>query len=322
MDTAPVRVGLLGARSWVANRAVIPAIAASQNCELVAVGSAGGPVPDDLSHLDAGGYEAILARPDVEAVYIALANGLHRDWVERAASAGKHVLCEKPLGANSADTAAMIAACEAAGVVLGEAWMTPFGGRWEQVLAAAADGRLGEIHHIRADFTFVIAPDQRDNYRWDPAQGGGALLDVGIYALGAAVQLWGPQPKTVRAIHSLGSTGVDTTTSVWCDWGAGRTAGLLVSFELPECQRLELVGTAGRIVVDGPAFTGGQLATHYLQVGPDGDQITVNVAADDPYLKMVDAFAAAVRGIRPWPRTPAEVLALAELVERVAGAGP
>lgn len=322
MRDAAVGIGLLGARSWVANRAVIPAIAASQRCELVAVGSAGGPVPDSLAQLDAGGYDAVLAHPDVEAVYIALSNGLHRTWVERAAQAGKHVLCEKPLGVHVADTAAMISACDDAGVVLAEAWMTPFGGRWQQVMAAVAKGQLGDIRHVRADFTFVISPDQQTNYRWDPAQGGGALLDVGIYALGAAVQLWGPQPDVVRVSRHLGPSGIDTTTSAWCDWGSGRTASVLVSFALPECQRLELVGTAGRIVVGGPAFTGGELATEYRQAGPDGQDVLMDVAPDDPYRHMVDAFASAVRGVQPWPRAATEVLAMAQFIERLGRAGP
>jgi predicted dehydrogenase len=319
-DEGPVRIGLLGARSWIADQAVIPAIDVATGCTLVAVAAAGGPVPAHLAHHDAGSYEGVLADPGVEAVYVPLANGLHRHWVERAAAAGKHVLCEKPLGVDAADAGAMVTACDAAGVLLAEAWMTPFGARWAEVVARAAAGDLGEVRHVRADFTFTLGPGQRDNYRWDPTQGGGALLDVGIYALGAAVALWGAEPVEVAATAVTSTTGVDATTSMWCDWGQGRTASALVSFELPECQRLELVGTTGRFVVSGPAFTGGAAAASYERHDVVGDIELVTAVADDPYLNMMEAFARAVRGTEPWRRPASESVALARLLDRVRAA--
>ena len=311
-----MRFGVLGARSWIANRAVIPALLAAENCELVAVASASGAVPPRHGGLDAGGYDALLARPDVEAVYVPLPNGLHRRWVERAAAAGKHVLCEKPLGVDPADAAAMAAACDAAGVLLAEAWMTPFGARWSAVCAVAASGGLGELRHVRGEFTFPLDP-AAPNYRWDPAQGGGALLDVGIYALGTATSLWGPDPHRVHAARTTSDRGVDTTTTAWLDWGDGRTASIVVSFELPECQRLELVGTDGRIVVDGPAFTGGSAATVYDHTDRDGVTTAVSCAGNDPYRDMVAAFADAVRRRRPWPRPAQHAVSMAELLDRI-----
>ena len=318
--TEPLRLGILGARSWIAAQAVIPAIAGSSDVVLTAVGAAGGPVPPALAHLDAGGYEGVLADPGVEAVYIPLANGLHRRWVERAARAGKHVLCEKPLGLDADDAAAMASACDAAGVLLAEAWMTPFGGRWAQVVAVARAGELGDVRHVRGEFTFVLGPHTAGNYRWAADQGGGALLDVGIYALGAAVALWGAEPVSVAASSQPSGTGVDATTSVWCDWGAGRTASALVSFELTERQRLELVGTAGLVVVDAAAFTGGPAATSYRRQRTDGALEVVPTVADDPYRGMVEAFARAVRGIAPWPRPATEAVALARLLDRIRAA--
>ena len=318
--TEPLRLGILGARSWIAAQAVIPAIAASRAVVLTAVGAASGPVPAALAHLDAGGYDGVLADPRVEAVYIPLANGLHRPWVERAAQAGKHVLCEKPLGVDAQDAAAMVTVCEAAGVVLAEAWMTPFGGRWAQVVAEAEAGALGDVRHVRGEFTFVLGPDTAANYRWSPVQGGGALLDVGIYALGVAVALWGAEPSTVAASSRPSATGVDATTSVWCDWGDGRTASALVSFELPERQHIELVGTAGRVVVQGPAFTGGPTATSYRRQQADGTLEVVPTVGDDPYRGMVEAFARAVRGTAAWPRPAAEAVALARLLDRICAA--
>ena len=164
------------------------------------------------------------------------------------------------------------------------------------------------------------APGDRTGYRWDAAQGGGALLDVGIYALGGAVALWGADPVEVAASSVTGPTGIDATTTVWCDWGGGRTASAVVSFELPECQRLELVGTTARIVVDGPAFTGGDAAASYEHHGAEGRVVVVPTVADDPYRGMVEAFARAVRGVARWPRPTTESIALARLLDRIRSA--
>lgn len=198
--------------------------------------------------------------------------------------------------------------------------MTPFGARWSHAIALARSGRLGEVRDIRGEFTFVVGPGRETNYRWDPAQGGGALLDVGIYALGAAVSLWGAEPVAVHATSRWSATGVDATTSVWCDWGDGHTASALVSFELPERQHLVLCGTDARLVVGGPAFTGGAAATDSALHGSDGSVTDLSTPGDDPYLGMVEAFADAVRERQAWPQPVAESVAMARLLERIAEA--
>ena len=120
----------------------ISAIDASVEADLVAVSSLGGPVPEPWTHLGAGTYDDVIDHPDVDVVYVPLPNGIHREWVERAAQAGKHVLCEKPLAPTAADARAMADACDEAGVLLAEAWMTPFDSRWRRAVdvALAANG--------------------------------------------------------------------------------------------------------------------------------------------------------------------------------------
>ncbi len=264
----PVGFGIVGARSMVATRAVMPAIDASSGARLAAVAALGGPVDRRWSHLAVDGYDDVLAHPDVDAVYVPLPNGLHREWVERAAAAGKHVLCEKPIAPSVADAAAMVEACDAAGVVLAEAWMTPFDARWRRVVAAASDGELGAIVDIDTSFTFTIGPEASDNYRWSPDQGGGALLDVGIYCLGPIVALWGAEPD----------------------------------------------------VVDGHAHTGGTAADAFVVADADGRVRKESVVPSDPYLGMVDTFAAAVRGETAWPRPMHETIELLRLLERISEA--
>lgn len=316
----PVGIGVLGARSFVATRAIIPAINRSDAARLVAVASGSGSVPAGLEALDAGSYEAVLEHPEVEAVYLPLPNGLHREWTERAAAAGRHVLCEKPLAPSVADAEAMYRAAATAGVLLAEAWMTPFQERWRRAIAMATAGELGRLAHLRVEFTFTIAPEHGSNYRWDARQGGGALLDVGIYCLGPAVEVWGADPLSVAAAARSGPTGVDVTTSSWLDWGDGRTAAGLASFELPVRQLLEIIGTAGRLVIDDRAHTGGPGATSALLERTDGSSETLSASAEDPYERMVSAFARAVRGVDPWPRPARDVLALLRLIERIRAA--
>jgi xylose dehydrogenase (NAD/NADP) len=284
------------------------------------VASRGGPVPEVLGPFDAGSYEAVIAHPAVEAVYVPLPNGLHREWVERAARAGKHVLCEKPLAPCARDAEAMFDAADRAGILLAEAWMTPFGQRWRRALDMAAGGELGQIRHLRTEFTFVIDAGRAADYRWDPAQGGGALLDVGIYCLGPAVELWGAEPRELSVSRRRAVTGVDTTTSVQAAWDDGRTASSVTSFELPERQLLEIAGTAGRLVIDDRAHTGGPGATATELMRPDGTRETLESPDDDPYGRMVSAFALAVRGVASWPRRAPEVIALLRLIDRIGSA--
>ncbi|MEO1062406.1 MAG: Gfo/Idh/MocA family oxidoreductase [Actinomycetota bacterium] len=314
----PVRFGVLGARSFIFRAAVQGALAEADAAELTAVAAATGPVPDDLRHLDAGSYDAVIDHPDVEAVYLPLPNGAHRYWTERAAAAGKHVLCEKPLAPTADAAAAMAAACTESGVLLAEAWMTPFQRRWRQSIGLARNGALGDVRHVRTEFTFPLPAGE--NYRWDPADGGGALLDVGIYALGPAVTLWGPDPDHVAATVARSERGVDLTTSIEVGWEDGRSASALCSFELPERQLLEVAGTAGRLVLDGDAHTGGMRATEIVLYDDDGEQHTMTTDGGAPYRGMVEAFGRAVRGAEPWPRPVAEALHLARLLDRIAGA--
>lgn len=315
-----VGIGVIGARSMVATRAVMPAIDASENARLVAVSSLGGPVPDRWAHLAAGTYEDVVSHPEVDAVYIPLPNGMHRAWVERAAEAGRHVLCEKPIAPSLADAEAMAGACDAAGVILAEAWMTPFDARWRAALDAVLDGAIGSVLDVDASFTFTIGPEADGNYRWTAEQGGGALLDVGIYCLGPIVELWGAGPDTVDATALWHTSGVDARTEATLSWADGREARIRCSFVDPEEQRIEIVGDRASLIIEADAHTGGERASTFLVAGADGTVSTTVVASSDPYLGMVEAFARAVRGDAPWPRTMTTTLEMLSLVERIASA--
>lgn len=315
-----VGIGVLGARSMVARLAVFPAIEQSTRAHLVAACSLGGPVPDPWSDRTVESYEAVIDHPEVDAVYIPLPNGLHEEWVERCVVAGKHVLCEKPLAGDAAAARRMEQTADAADILLAEAWMTPFDPRWAEALRLASAGRIGRPTEVRAAFTFTIGPDAVDNYRWDPEQGGGALLDVGIYCLGAAVQLWGAEPSTVRASRVPAPSGVDASTTATLTWPDGETAHITCSFVDEEQQRLDVIGTDGTLTLDGDAHTGGSRAGEIGLTTADGIDSTIQVPAGDPYLGMIDSFADAVSGRVAWERPVSDSVAMLRLVERIARA--
>jgi D-xylose 1-dehydrogenase (NADP+, D-xylono-1,5-lactone-forming) len=310
-----VGIGVIGARSVVATRAVMPAIERSSNARLVAVAAAGGPVPAAWSDVAVATYDDVIEHPGVEAVYVPLHNDAHRSWVERIAAAGKHVLCEKPLASSASDAAAMVETAARAGVLLAEAWMTPFDPRWEHALEMARDGRIGPVCEVVGTFTFTMPASAATNYRWSAAHGGGALLDVGIYCLGPALELWGDDVESSTASALWASSGVDSTLAADVRWAGGQQARIRCSFVEAEVQRLEYLGDQGSIVLPSQAHTGGFGADLIEVRAPDGTTTRVRVAAADPYERMVDAFADAVRGRSEWPRRAERSVRLMHLLE-------
>lgn len=341
--TAPVGFGVIGARSFVANAAVLPAIDAGRDTTVVATASNSGPVPARWAATEVDSYDAVLDHPGVDVVYIPLPNGLHREWTERAAAAGKHVLCEKPLAPDTETAIAMAEACASAGVLLGEAWMTPFDRRWATTIELARHGAVGPIDGQFHRFTFRIGPEASDNYRWDPAQGGGALLDVGIYCVGTAVELWGPDAEVVAVERRMSPSGVDASTVADLSWPDGRQARVVCSFIDDEHQQASFHGSDGMLMLERAAFTSGDPLDHVVVRSStvDGDAPSVDLAlhaepsamADgsvveqfsvepgDPYQRMVEAFADAVRGRGEWPRPIGRSIELLALLERIARFG-
>jgi predicted dehydrogenase len=328
---APLRWGVLGATSTVARLAVLPAMAASPGADLVAIATraaagtdvAGGDDPavaELMAPVDISAtrvlarYQALLDDPDVEAVYVPLPNGLHAEWTVRAAEAGKHVLCEKPLSVDPTEAAAMVDACSAAGVVLAEAYMTPFHPRVRRLAGFVAEGSLGSLRFARAGFTFPL--DRPDDHRWDPVMGSGALADVGIYCLAPLLEAAGRRPRAMAGATRRTAWGVDASTSGWLDFGEGFSAVVECSFEAPERQVLELVGTDGAVTVDR-AFTPGPADTGFEVRRRDGTATRVETGGADAYRAMVEEFAAVVRGAAAPARTLDDTLALIEVAHEL-----
>lgn len=314
----PVGFGVIGANSFVANAAVLPAIDAASNARLIATASRSSEVPELWNDTDVGSYEAVLEHPNVEAVYIPLPNGMHQEWTEKAAAAGKHVLCEKPLASDSPTAEAMAATCDAAGVILAEAWMTPFSNRYRTFIDEV--GAIEPTQRVETSFTFTIGPEAANNYRWDPDQGGGALLDVGIYCLGPIVELFGATPSGIHAVQHITDGGVDAWTSAELTWADGASASIRCSFVDDEAQTLHITGMGGMLDIVNEAFTGGVGADSYEHIGDveDGHGHTVTLAdPNDPYQSMIEAFADAVRDEREWPRPVERSIEMLTLIEHI-----
>src|SRR2546426_4104100 len=194
-----------------------------------------------------GSYEALLADPDVDAVYIPLPNTLHPEWTIRAARAGKHVLCEKPLAIDARQARTMVDACRAAGVLLQEAFMYRFHPQITELRRLVASGAVGVPWLARSAFTFSVGSD--DDIRLNPALGGGGRLDVGCYCVSISRLLLG-EPNAVTA-SGVFERGVDVRLAGLLTFAAG-SAVFACRPGVPVPQFCEIVGAQGTITLPRP----------------------------------------------------------------------
>ncbi|MBU3738828.1 MAG: Gfo/Idh/MocA family oxidoreductase [Rhodoferax sp.] len=191
-------------------------------------------------------YEALLADAAVDAIYLPLPNSLHAEWAMRAAAAGKHILCEKPLALNLAEARAMFAAAERHGVVLLEAYPYYFQPQTRNLLACLHGGAIGEVRSVQASFGFTLPPAP-DNIRLQPELGGGALLDAGSYPLSLIRLVMGEAPVRVLADATWTPGGVDLSTTGTLYYADGRRAQLSCAMDAANHRRATIVGTAGTL---------------------------------------------------------------------------
>jgi predicted dehydrogenase len=319
-----LRFGVLGCAA-IAVQKVIPAIRRSERCEVVAIASrdadrAASTAADLGIGRHHGSYEDLLADPSVEAVYIPLPNHLHAAWTLRAAEAGKHVLCEKPLALDAAEAAGMIEGCRQAGVALMEAFMYRLHPMWKRVHDLVTGGSIGELQAIQAFFSYRNLDPE--NIRNIAAYGGGALMDIGCYPINLARWMFGEEPSDVVASVRYDPTfGTDVLSSAVLDFG-GRHATFTCSTQIEPDQRVHLIGTDGRLLVEIPFNIPPDRPTRIVRaaggdppVAPGIEVITV--AEADPYTVQVDAFAAAIRNGAPVPIPPEDAIGNLAVIERI-----
>lgn len=296
----PCNWGVLGP-GFIATRAVIPAILQVPNARVLAVASNNEErMREAALRFDIGrayhGYQALLDDPDVDVVYIALPNHLHREWTIRAAMAGKHVLCEKPLAMTAAESDEMIAACRQANVLLMEAVMYRFHPRMLYLKQLLAAGELGNIRFLHAAFSFPFgAPD---NYRAYPQFGGGALLDVGSYCINAARWLIGSEPDSAQSVISYSHEATDLSISSILRFGEDVSAHIQCSFTAAEHQTIEVVGAVGAVTAP-LAFTAWRDDTTLLIIQRGAVFERKEFVPADPYQLMAEHFTECVLEERP-----------------------
>ena len=316
----PLRWGVLSTAN-IGVKSVIPAILAAANGRLVAVASRDEARANTLAAQLAprprayGSYAALLADPEVEAVYIPLPNSEHTEWSIRAAEAGKHVLCEKPLALTADETRRIIAACRAAGVLLLEAFMYRFHPQTQWTAEQVRAGRIGAVRLVRGSFAFDINLRPGD-IRLRAALGGGSLLDVGCYPLNYCRMIFGGPPRHVAA-RTLVPEGAEVEHSVAAvlDFGAGRLGVIDCSFQLPLHQRIEIVGEAGRIVVEAP-FAPGQ-SNAVVRVTTGDETLERRIPGVDQYRLQVEHFARSVRQGTPLAIPPEDAEENAGAIEMI-----
>jgi xylose dehydrogenase (NAD/NADP) len=199
-----------------------------------------------------GSYQALLEDPEVQAVYIALPNALHAEWTIKAAEAGKHILCEKPLATSAAEAERMFDAARANRVWLMEAFMYRFHPRTLKLQELLHTGAIGEVRLIRIGFS--ISLDRPGDARWSPELGGGALRDVGSYCVNLTRLAAGKAPSVVFASVHWSDSGVDATLAGTLEYPGGAIAQIACSFRASFQQQAQIVGSDGLIELD-QAFT-------------------------------------------------------------------
>jgi len=255
-----VRYAVVGA-GWISQEAFMPSLAQSGNSELAAIVSGNAANARKLADFygidgiyDYGAYDEMLARDDIDAVYIALPNGMHAEYTIRAARAGKHALVEKPLATTVAECEAMIAAADAAGVWLMTAYRLHSEPGTIAILEKIRRGEIGDPRIFSSVFTFNIAAG---NHRLDPHHWGGPLQDIGVYCVNAVRHVFGCEPTEVIAMKSHGSdprfAEVEEMLSVTLRFPGDRLANFTVSFGSQDVDVYRVVGTEGEIVAE-PGF--------------------------------------------------------------------
>ncbi len=317
MSDRKLRWGLLSTARI--NRALIPPLRMSPRNELVAVASRTQEKADAYARewqipKAYGSYEALLADPDIDVVYVPLPNSMHEHWTIEAAKAGKHVLCEKPLAISVAEVDAIRAVAEQAGVVVTEAFMYRHHPQTLKVKELVDAGAIGQVRLVRGSFSFNLT--REGDVRLDPLLGGGSLWDVGCYPVSYARFVLGKEPVEVFGRKVVGRSGVDETFTGNLRFPDNVHAQIDCSFRATFRTHVEIVGSEGAISIPHP-FKPGLEEQIFITRGDDSERIAIQ--GQELYLGEVEDMADAVLLGRP-PRisladSRANVAALVALLE-------
>ncbi|MBP8305163.1 MAG: Gfo/Idh/MocA family oxidoreductase [Phycisphaerae bacterium] len=300
---------------------VIPALQAGRQCSVTAIASRYGRKAEAAAKQLGipkayGSYETLLADPDVEAVYIPLPNHLHVPWSVRAIEAGKHVLCEKPIGLTSREVQDLIeVAARHPRLKVMEAFMYRLHPQWQWARRLAAEGGIGELRTIQSFFSYWNV-DPR-NIRNVPSMGGGGLMDIGCYCISLSRFLFDAEPRRVMGIADLDPVmGIDRMTCGVLEFDRG-TSTFTCSTQLTPYQRVHVFGTEGRIEIEIPfnAPPDRPCRVWHQRRGQAAEEIVLEVC--DQYTIQGDLFAKAVIEDGPVPTPLEDALENMRVIEAV-----
>lgn len=294
-----VRWGLLSTARI--NGALIGPLQTAQRSRLAAVasrdwGKAAAYAVEHRIEKAYGSYEALLADPEIDAVYISLPNSLHAEWTIKAAQAGKHVLCEKPLVVSLEELERVESAAAAAHVTVFEAFMYLHHPQTRQALELVRSGQLGKLQTINSWFNFYLPPAHVQNVRLQADLTGGALWDVGVYPNSLAIVMADcGAPTAVWAQQEIGESGVDVAMRAQLHFANGVVAQLSSGFRTPFREAAYLVGDQGILNIVEPWKPGVTGADSIMQLTRvDGSVETIVTPAVNPYLCEVEAMEACI----------------------------
>jgi D-xylose 1-dehydrogenase (NADP+, D-xylono-1,5-lactone-forming) len=321
---SPVRIGILGAAKIA--RLFAEAVRSSAKVTITGVASRdkarARSFADDLGIPGTyDGYDELLNDPRIDAVYVPLPNNLHAQWAIRAAEAGKHVLCEKPLAASAAEARAIFAAAERYNVAIVEGY--PYRAQPQTIeVRALLDAReIGNVRLIQASFGFPLA--DMDNIRMQPELAGGALMDAGSYPVSFIRMVTGTRPVRVHAMSSWADSGVDLATVATLDFGEGMLAQMSCTFSSARHRHAFIAGDAGSIATTYYNDTGATfppLVEIRRGTGWDAQREIIETPATGGFIAEAEAFHDLVReGSAAWTgATPAESIDIALTLEALA----
>jgi glucose-fructose oxidoreductase len=324
----PIRYAVVGA-GWIAQAAVLPAFARARGSKLETVVSSDATKREELAKryglartYSLDDYDACMKSGEIDAVYIALPNSMHREYTERAARAGIHVLCEKPMAVTEEDCQAMIHAAREGGVRLMVAYRLHFEPANLAAVDAIASGEIGEPRFFESS----ISQRTEGGIRLDPSLGGGALFDAGVYCVNAARYVLREEPSLVFGMESTVDPpfqGVDETTSALLRFPSGAIAQFTCSLGTARSSAFRVVGTRGELIVD-PAF-GFDTERHSILIG-EGTLSERNYPPGDQFGPQIAYFSDCIRdGKEPEPSGEeglADVRVLAAIKRSVASGAP
>ena len=314
-----VKWGILSTAK-IARQQVIPGMQIGRFCEVHAIASreldAAKKVAEQLAIPHAyGTYEELLADPEIQAVYNPLPNHLHVYWSMKAAEAGKHVLCEKPLGVNAQDAEKLVKCCREKGVLLMEAFMYRTHPQWILAKEYVHDGKIGDLKAIQAFFSYMGRDPNNIRNRAD-LPGSGGMMDIGCYPVSLSRFLFNGEPKRVIALISRDpDMRIDTLGSVMLEFEQGH-ATFTCSTQLMPYQRVNILGTEGRFELEIPFNAPSDQPTK-IYYSSDAGLETRSLATCHQYQIEADLFSKAILDGSPLPTPPEDAIANMKVLDAI-----